>query len=82
MKRTAYERLIEWMDRMRWKYWLRFNNGSDQLRQAYEAVADTDDTLQAIGSAIRDGDKYEALRLIELGRESLAEHATTLKGLL
>lgn len=81
-RRTLYEVLIEAIDWLRWHFWLRFNNGADQLRQAYEAVADTADSLEAIDSAVADGDTAEALRLIALAHESLAEHITTLKGLL
>lgn len=79
---TIYERLVEAIDRLRWRYWLRFNNGSAQLQSAYEAVDDVGDCLDAVRSAIEDGDEPEALKLIALSREALQGHINTLKGLL
>lgn len=79
---TMYERFVEGIDRFRWKYWLRFNNGSAHLLSAYEAVDDVADCLAAIESAISDGDDQEAIRLIALSREAIEGHIQTLKGLL
>lgn len=79
---TLYERLLAWLDRMRWQWWLRFNNGSGQLQSAYEAVDDVADCLDVIASAVEDGDGDEALRLIKISHERIADHVATLKGLL
>ena len=51
-RRTRYERLIEWFDRLRWHFWLQYLNGADQLQRAYEAVDNTNDSLDAIADAI------------------------------
>lgn len=78
----SYSRVLAWIDRLRWAFWLRFNNGSAQLHAAYEAVDDVNDCLEAIASAIEDGDGDEALRLIEISKQSISDHIQTLKGLL
>lgn len=57
-------------------------NGSARLVAFHDAVIDADDTLEAVDSAIADGDLDEARRLIALGRESLADRITELKELL
>jgi DNA-binding GntR family transcriptional regulator len=67
--------------------WLRMvraetSNGSPQLQAWYQALADATDSLEAISSAIADGDGAEAQRLIKLAHDSLTEHQDQLKGLL
>lgn len=57
-------------------------NGSARLIAFHDAVSDADDTLESVSIAILDGDLAEASRLIALGRESLQEHITELKGML
>lgn len=57
-------------------------NGSARLVAFHDAVSDADDTLEAVDSAIADGDLQEARRLIALGRESLADRIDELKELL
>lgn len=54
----------------------------ERLQLAYQAVSDQQDSLDAIYSAVQDGDISEALRLIKIARESLTEHVDTLRGLL
>lgn len=49
---------------------------------ALQTVTDQVDSLDAIHSAVQDGDISEALRLIKIARESLTEHVDTLRGLL
>lgn len=56
--------------------------GSLRVQAFYQALADADDTLEAAARAIYEDDPSHAARLIESGRESIAEHIETLKGLL
>ena len=76
------ERLSRWIDELKYRYWKRFQNGSDELQLALQTVVDTEDSLDAIEQAMQDGDISEALRLVNISRESLREHVDTLRGLL
>jgi hypothetical protein len=78
----AVERAAGQIDEWRYRYWKRFQNGSVELQQAYEAVDDTADCLDAVESALEDGDYFEALRLVRMSKERLKDHVTTLRGLL
>jgi hypothetical protein len=57
-------------------------NGSARLVAFHDAVIDADDTLQSVARAIRAEHYGEAMTLLRLGRESLAERITELKDLL
>lgn len=76
------EKLARALDAVTYWSWKRFQNGNEQLHAFYQAVSDTDDSLDAINSAVQDGDCDEALRLIKAARESLTEHIEMLRGLL
>jgi hypothetical protein len=87
LSKTSYGRaqlqaLYAGIDRQRFAMWMDTVNGSERLQLAYQAVDDTNDCLQAIKSAIIDGDGEEALKFINISQESLADHIKTLKGLL
>jgi len=57
-------------------------NGSARLVAFHDAVIDADDTLQAVDAALDEGDVDEARKLLQLGRDSLADRITELKELL
>jgi hypothetical protein len=76
------ETLAKWLDEARYWFWKRFQNGSVELQLALQTVVDTEDSLDAIEAAMQDGDISEALRLINIARESLTEHVESLRGLL
>ena len=63
-------------------FWKRFQNGNEELQTIMQTVLDVDDSLDAIDSALQDGDISAALRLVNISRESLREHVDTLRGLL
>lgn len=82
MNRRQLKKAQRQIDREGFNAWADTPNGSARLQAIYQAVADVDDTLEAINGAIDDGDTDEAQRLIALGSDSLAEHIAELKGLL
>jgi hypothetical protein len=76
------EKIAGWLDDLKYRYWKQFQNGSTELQLALQTVVDTEDSLDAIEQAMQDGDISEALRLVNISRESLREHVDTLRGLL
>ncbi len=77
--------IARWLDNERFARWLRdpdAPNTSPKLLAIYQAIDDTDDTLQAVDKAIAERDYDEARRLVELGRASIKEHITELRELL
>lgn len=70
------------LDTERFESYADSGNGSARLVAFHDAVVDAEDTLQAVERAIEDDDLTEALQLLALGRESLAERLKELKGLL
>lgn len=79
---SLIQRFAALVDDLKYRYWKRFQNGSEELQLALQTVVDTEDSLDAIEQAMQDGDISEALRLIKIARESLTEHIDTLRGLL
>lgn len=82
MNRRQLKKAQRQIDREGFNAWADTPNGSARLQAIYQAVADVDDTLDAVRSAVFNDDNDEAMRLIHMGRESLAEHIVELKGLL
>lgn len=78
----AVEAIAGWADDVKYRFWKRFQNGSADLHAALTAVLDAQDSLDAIDSAIQDGDYSAALRLINISRESLKEHIETFRGIM
>lgn len=77
--------LFAFIDRLRtgmFDLWAATPNGNARLVAFHDAVIDADDTLEAVLSALDDGDGDEARRLLALGRESLAPRIKELKELL
>lgn len=82
MIRAWLYRLLQKMEKLSFDSWADTPSGNARLVAFHDAVADADDTLEAVDRAICDGDLAEASKLIALGRESLAERLTELKELL
>lgn len=80
--RNLLSRVIARLDQREFDKWADTPNGSARLVAFHDAVLDADDTLQAIGAALNDGDTVEAHRLVVLGRDSLIERIAELKELL
>ncbi len=76
------ERLYLIVDNLHYQHWKRFKNGNVELQTVIQAVIDTTDSLDAIDSAVQDGDYSSALSYINAARESLKDHIDTLRGLL
>lgn len=70
------------LDNERMDAYAETGNGSARLVAFHDAVIDADDTMQAADAALDEGDVDEARKLLQLGRESLADRITELKELL
>lgn len=79
------DRLLALLDRAKARLfdaWAATPNGNARLIAFHDAVIDADDTLEHVARAIADDDLAEACHLIQLGRDSLADRITELKGML
>lgn len=76
---------MQWLDQAKtalFSAWASTPHGNARLVAFHDAVLDADHTLDAVLSALDDGDGDQARLLLELGRESLAGRITELKGML
>lgn len=70
------------LDTERFESYADSGNGSARLVAFHDAVLDAEDTMLAVDAALDEGYVDEARKLLDMGRESLAERLAELKGLL